>query len=1029
MKSLIDLPLDRPVSIVMLLVCLTVLGVVAVTEIPISFLPTINEPEIDIGVPNPGSHPLENLRQVVQPIEEEVASIPGVRNIYSSAGIGSANVSVRFDWGVDVPLKKIEVREAVDRARDQLPSTIGHIKVEGDTDGGQAQVIGGRISAVQDLSESWDLLDRRIRRPLERIKGVASVNLYGVDRQELRIDLELEAMRAHNIPIEHLIGAVNAANLDLDLGVVRTTQLRYDVRTDGRFRDLETVRRLSIAPGVTLADLADVSVREPTLRRGRHLNRKFAIGFDVFKEAGANTVETVARITDRIDEIRADPQLQGIDVVFWDNQADEILGSLRGLRNAGIYGGCLALVVLFLFLRRVATTAIVAVAIPFSILVTCGGMYLIGLDFNVLTMLGLMLGVGMLVDNAVVVIENIYRLQAKGMTPRDAAREGLKQVSMAVLAATATTVIVWSWLFVTEPDTMKILIGQVALVICLAVACSLLISVTFIPFAAARFAPQGDLSPGFVMRRLLPAYRAVLRWTLRHRVVTLVGLILLAASSAYPIGVIEKSGEPRHQTRDVLILYQVHDASTVDVLEGYVNIVEDWVDANRERLGVTDLYSWYSEENNSCQTRVYLPPRQATEARFKKLQKELMEGLPVIPGVKLEIGDHRGHHRGPRSGGFVSVSVHGEDPEYLEELALGVEQRLFPLDHVTEVYGPTITGREELRVHIEPERARVSGLTPEEIARAIGFTFRGQNLRRFPGPNGEIEMLVGLHETVKPGVAALVDLPIPTRDGRTVALLTVADVERARTPNHIGREQRRTTQRVTVQFDDEATTTAEMRELVAAEMAQVRFPDGYRWDWGQRDHEQDDALGVMLFGVGVSMIVVVLLMMALFESVTQPFAILITLPLALVGAFWGLWAFGFVFEILAFIGVIILIGVVVNNGIVMVDHVNQLRRKGVDRSTAVVEGCGDRLRPVLMTVITTIVGLIPLAISSFTVAGVYIQSLAVAMICGLASSTIFTLVGLPVWYSAVEDFGAIIAGLFPRRRASLAGEHVLEGVD
>ncbi|MCH7779617.1 MAG: efflux RND transporter permease subunit, partial [Acidobacteria bacterium] len=843
MKRLIDLPLDRPVAVLMLLLCLTVLGVVSVTQIPVSFMPTIDEPEIDINVPNPGSHPLENLRQIVQPIEEEVAAIPGVRNIFGSAMVGRAQVEVGFDWGVDVQLKKLEVREAVERARAKLPATVGHISVEGDTDGGSAEVIGGRISAVQDLSESWDLLDRRIRQPLERIKGVARVNLYGVDRQELRIDLNLEALRGHNIPIEQLIRTINAANLELDLGVIRTRELRYDVRSEGRFRDVETVRRLVVADGVRLADLADVNLREPTLMRGRHLNRKFAIGFDVYKESSANTVDTVARITARIETIRADPQLRGIDVVFWQNQAEEILGSMRGLLNAGLYGGFLALIVLFLFLRRITTTLIVAVAIPFSILVTAGGMYLFGLDFNVLTMLGLMLGVGMLVDNAVVVIENIYRLQAAGLSPRDAARQGAEQVSMAVLAATATTIIVWSWLFVTEPNTMKIMIGQVALVICLAVACSLLISLTFIPLAAARFAPKGDLGPGFVMRRLLPAYRRVLHWTLRHRVVTLGALILLAGSSAYPIMKIEKTGQPRQQTRDVLILYQIHDASTMEVLEGYVNTVEDWIESERETLGITDIYSWFSEQDNAVQTRVYLPMQQATEARFKRLKKQLMDGLPVIPGVELEIGDHHGgHQRGPRTGGFAVVALHGEDPEYLEQVAIDVEERLIGLAHVMEVFGPTITGRLELRVRIDPERARAAGLTPDRIAETIAFTFRGQHLRRFPGPNGELEMLVGLHELSKPGVSTLVDLPIPTPNGRTVALQSVAEIERARTPNRINRSQRRTTQRVTVQFDDEATTSAEMREAIGAEMTQVRLPEGYRWDWGQRQREDDEAL-------------------------------------------------------------------------------------------------------------------------------------------------------------------------------------------
>ena len=1023
MNRLLNLPLDRPVATLMLLLCLMVLGIVSVTQVPLSFMPTINQPEVDVNVANPGSHPLENLRQIVQPIEEEVASIPGVKRIFGSASVGNAQVEVSFDWGVDIALKKIEVREAVDRVREQLPPTIGHIGIEGDTDGGGSQeVIGGRISAVQDLSESWDLLNRRIRQPLERIRGVASVRLHGVDPQELRIDLNLGAMRAANLTIERLVGAIDAANLELDLGVIRGPQLRYDVRSEGRLRDVDTIRNLRIGDGLTLADVADVNLREPALLRSRHLNRKVAVGFDVFKEPSANTVETVAMITERIEAIRADPQLRGIDVVFWQNQAEMILNSLAGLRNAGIFGGILALIVLFLFLRRLKTTAIVAVAIPFSILVTFAGMYLFGLDLNVLTMLGLMLGVGMLVDNAVVVIENIYRLQATGMSARDAARRGVQQVSTAVIAATATTIIVWSWLFVTEQNTMKIMIGQVALVICLAVFCSLVISLTFIPYAAARFAPRGNLGPGIVMKRLLPAYRRLLRWTLRHRAATLLLLVTLAASSAFPIAMIEKTGEPRQQTRDVLILYQVHDASSMAVLEGHVNTVEDWVEANRDMLGVTDIYSYFSEDSNSAQTRVYLPMEQATEVNFKRLQRQLMDGLPVIPGVDLDIGDRRGRHAGQSSDGFVTLALHGEDPEYLEEISLDVERRMMDLPHTMEVYGPTIRGRQELRVRIDQEKARAAGLSPERIADGIGFTFRGQRLRRFPGPNGELQVLLGLHETVKPGVAALMDLPIVTDSGKTITLQSVAEIERGRTPNRISRSQRKTTQRVTVQFDDEETTSDDIRTAMRDRMSSVTLPEGYTWDWGQRRHEDDEALGMMLRGVLISLAVVLLLMMALFESFSQPFAILITLPLAMVGTFWGLWAFGFTFEILAFIGLIILIGVVVNNGIVMVDHVNQLRNAGADRASAVVDGCGDRMRPVLMTVITTVVGLTPLAISSFTVAGIYVQSMAVTMIFGLISSTVFTLIGLPVWYCAVEDAGAMLAGLLPRRRVKTTAE-------
>jgi HAE1 family hydrophobic/amphiphilic exporter-1 len=1012
---LTDLPLDRPVATVMLLLCLTVLGTVSIFYLPLGFMPIVREPEIDVHVPFPGSHPLEGLREVVRPIEEEIATIPDVKTIWAWCSSDEAGVEVQFDWDVDPEIKLVEVRDAVERARPQLPAGIGHIRVEGDTDGPGASVLHGRISAKRDLSESWELLDRRIRRPLERIRGVARVELYGVDPLEVRIDLDFDALKQHGIDVGDLIQRINAANFDMDLGVVRGDSLRYDVRSAARFREIDEVRDLAIGPdGLRLRDVATVAIREPLLTRGRHLNRDFAIGFDVLKEASANTVATVHKLMAKIEEIGRDPELGGINLVVWFNQGEEILNSLRGLRNAGMFGGLLAICVLYFFLRRLGTTLIVAVAIPFSLLVTCGVMFVLDMEFNVLTMLGLMLGVGMLVDNAVVVIENIYRLQSKGMEADRAARLGARQVALAVLAATATTLIVWSWLFISEPDEMRIYIGAVALVICIAVVCSLLISLTFIPLASARFVSRKPIRTGFFIRSLLPRYRALLGWTLRHRFVTLALLGLLAGSAGIPIALIEKSGEPKVQQREVLIFYEVADASTVEVLEGHVNTVEDWLEANRDELEIEDIYSWFSEGNNTAQTRVYLPRGRNTERAFKQLEDKLQEGLPEIAGVKLNIGDHRGRHRGPRQGGIVRVGVHGEDPEFLEEIALDVEARLRGIEHVEEVWGPSLIGREEVRVLIDPERARALDVEPMRIAETVGFAFRGQRLRRFHGERGEVEVIVGLPETARPGLAALKDLPVAREDGQFVSLGAVADVEMARTRGWLNRVDRKTTSWVTLQFDDEETTTQAMRDEVERRLDGMDLPTGYEWDWGEGERRDDEALGVMLRGILISICVVLLLMAALFESFSQPLAILITLPLALFGAFWTLWLAGFVFEVLGFIGVIILVGVVVNNGIVMVDHVNSLRREGRERIDALLEGCGDRLRPVLMTVITTVVGLTPLAVSEFTVAGVYIQSMAVAMIGGLISSTIFTLIALPVWYTAVEDLFALIAGLFPR---------------
>ena len=1026
---LTDLPLDRPVATLMLLLSLTVLGTVSVFLLPLDFMPVVKEPEIDIEIPFPGAHPLEALREVVEPIEEEIATIPDVKRISGNTQSGSARIEVMFDWGVDIDIKKMEVREAVDRARPLLPDTIGHISIQGDTDGGSAQVLAGRISAERDLSESWDLLDRRIGRPLERIKGVARVDLYGVEQQQVRVDLDLDALRRHGIDAGEVLDTINTASRDIDAGVIRGDVVRYEVRTLTRFRSADEIAALRIGNGdIRIADVASVEMREPRLDYGRHLDRSFAVGIDVYKEPSANTIEVVDKALERIEEIKRDPQLEGINLLIWENQGEAIRNSLAGLRNAGIYGGILAVVVLHLFLRRFRTTLIVATAIPFSLLVTCGAMFALGAQFNVLTLLGLMLGVGMLVDNAVVVIENIHRYESMGEPPAVAARLGSRQVALAVVASTATSIFVWSWLFVSERNTMVIMFGEVALTICLAVACSLLISLTFIPLAAARFAPADEPRPGIVMRRLVPADRRLLDWTLHHRLATPCLLFAIAASAAWPIAKIEKSGDMPEQTREVSIFLRVHDDSSKEVLEGHVDRVENWVFGRREELGFDSVYSWYTEHGFSM-IRVYLPEDQANPESVERLRTQLRDGLPQIAGVTLEVGDRDNwRHRGGQDRRMVSVALHGEDPEFLEDLSMEVEERMRGLEHLEEIWGPTMRGTKELRLLIDADAAHSLEVSPQSVADAVGFAFRGRRLRRFQGPEGEVEMVLGLPENAQPGIDALADLPIPNRSGGIVPLSSVAEVTIARTPERIQREDRQTTQWVTAQFDKDAVTTDEAQRLVEERMAGFEVPEGYSWDFGQWGRDRDKALGTMFRGVVLSLLAVILLMAALFESFTQPFAILITLLLAFFGAFWSLWLGGFDLNPIAFMGIIILIGIVVNNGIVLVDHVNSLRVNGMERRRALIEGCGDRLRPVLMTAITTIFGLIPLVVARATVAGAYIDSIAVAVIGGLATSTIFTLLALPVWYTTLEDFGAAVLAALPKRRGGRRREVPAAGV-
>jgi HAE1 family hydrophobic/amphiphilic exporter-1 len=1020
MKKLADLPHDRPVATLMALVSLMVLGVVAIFRLPLDFLPIVEPPFIIVRVPYPGSHPLENLRQIVEPLEEEVATVSELKNLYATAEPGSASVRAEFDWSVDLDLKKLEVREAVDRALPHLPQDIGVIRLDTHRGGpGDGALMEARISAQRDLSESWELLERRIRRPLERIRGVASVDLGGVEPQQVRIEIDPAALRRHNVQPRDLVAALQAAHLDLDAGAVHGDVLRYDVRTLGRFVDLDDIASLPLAHGdIRVGDVATVAIREPWIDYGRHLDRRFAISLQVFKEASANTVEVADALMARIAEIQQDPELEGIQLLVWQNAGSEIRNSLGGLRDAGLFGGLLVVIVLYLFLRRWRTTLVVAVAIPFSLVVTCGVMYLLGAQFNVLTLLGLMLGVGMLVDNAVVVMENIHRLQSRGMEAVAAARLGARQVALAVVAATATTVCVWSWLFFAERSHMSIYLGQVALTICIAVACSLLISLTFIPLASGRFVPTKRAAAGFLAGRAVPAYRRLLDWTLRHRLVTLTGLFLLALSAAWPILKIEKTSQPKEREVFAQVFLRSEDPTTKEIMETHVDRIEEWVEANRDRLDYDSLYSWYTERGVGI-VRLYVDPEEATEARIAELTDKLRDIAP-IPGVRMELGDSQWWRHGGGKRRMVPVALHGEDPDYLGELADRLDAVLRELPDAIDVWSGRGQAQYEARVLVDPEKARSLGISPRRIAETVGLTYRGRNLRRFQRQATELEMLVALPEDLRPGVASLADLPIPRDDGSEpaagdpVPLGAVAELVVSRIDPRIERENRQTTAWVTVEFEP-AVTTEEARRRVSEAMAGVDLPEGYSWDFGQWGHRHQEGLDTMILGVTMSLAAVVLLMAALFESFAQPVAILITLPPAFFGGFWLLWLLGYELDVVAFMGVIILIGIVVNNGIVLVDHVNQLRAEGLDRRAALLRGCGDRLRPVLMTAISTVFGLLPLASSAFTVATAYVDSLAIAVIGGLTTSTLFTLIGLPVWYATLEDFFRGVRRSLPQR--------------
>ena len=516
--KLTEIAMRRPVTTVVVFVALSLIGLLASRLLPLEKFPDVEFPGMFIQIPYDGSTPEEIERLITRPVEEALATLSGVEQMFSSSSENQAQIFMRFGWDQEMGAKGIEARAKVDGIRHLLPSDVRRILVFTGSLGDQP-VLQLRISSERDLSNSFEMLNRLLTRRLERIEGVSQVQLQGVDPREVRILLQPDQLAAHGVDIGAIRDLLVRSNFAVSAGKITAGEQRFSVRPSGEFRSIDEIRNLAVnAAGLRLSDVAEVTLRTPERNYGRHLDQKYAVGVAVSKSTGANMVDVTDRVIEAVEEIGELPEMQGINIFPLDNQGDSVRESLSDLLNAGTIGGLLAIFVLYLFLRQTTTTLIVTASVPFSLLITLGVLYFAGLTLNILSMMGLMLAIGMLVDNAVVVTESIFRHRAKHPgEPYKATIEGVNEVGTAVVAGTATTIIVFAPMVVGEQSDIFVFLQHVALTIIVALCASLLIAKTLVPMLAARVAIPPQPKSGTRMARMTSSYAKSLEWIMQHR--------------------------------------------------------------------------------------------------------------------------------------------------------------------------------------------------------------------------------------------------------------------------------------------------------------------------------------------------------------------------------------------------------------------------------------------------------------------------------------------------------------------------------
>jgi HAE1 family hydrophobic/amphiphilic exporter-1 len=1000
--SLPALAVRRPITTFMILVSVVVLGSLSAARLPLAFLPNLDIPFVAVIVPYPNSNPTQIEKTIARPLEEAFATLPDVKRMNSTSNADSCEVFMEFEWGLELDVIRTLVREKLDQAKPGLPRDIGEIQVHS-FNTNDIPVVQGRVSAPGvDLSQNYDLLETRIANRIRRVPGVARVTLGGVEPREIYVDLRLEKLKAHRVELGRLVPRLVSANATLALGPVTHDGLRYSARALGSLASIDEIKRLAVnEQGLRLGDIADIRYEEPPVEFGRHLNREQAIALDVFKESTANTVQTVEAVQKVIKEdIGSDPLLKGVSLFVWEDQAREIRAGIQGLSSSGLQGALLAVLVLYYFLRRWDSTLIVSASIPISILATTAVMYFAGRNLNVLSMMGLMLGVGMLVDNAIVVLESIDRRHREEADTQKAALQGASEVAMAIAASTLTSVIVFLPLIVGAKNDITIMLGEAGFTISVALMASLFVSLLLIPLLSAwLLRPRKAVEPGEV-RWLEDRYARALGWTLRHQAWTF--LIVVAALGVgfvpFMLKLVETSTFSGGINRRLRLNYRFADFAYKSEAERKVRAVEDFLYAHKDEFYVRDVYSFFGD--NDAFTLIVLSQEDLSDPFLKELRQKIRKALPPVPGARVYFEDEA------EEGGsttYFSVKLYGNDLDRLTEWGETVAHRLEGLDNVEDVMTSARKGRKEIQARLDTERARRLGLSPKDMADVFGFTLGGLRLSRFNAGEREVEMNLALALEDRENLEDLKQLTVATRDGRPIPLSEVADFQVVSRAQAIERQNRKIMVGVRAAF--EGKNFGPKREEISKLMDSLGLPPGTTWSFNERIQEQDEQGQQMALNYLLALALVYIVMASLFESLAQPFAILFSIPFSLVGATWFLALTGTPFNLMAQLGVLILMGIVVNNGIVLLDRVNHYRREGHGREEAITLAGRDRLRPILMTALTTVLGLLPLALGRTGMGGwAYYYPLARTVMGGLLSSTLLTLIVLPYINYGIESF-------------------------
>ncbi len=1018
-SSIIARIIRKPITVLMLFLSLIGTGVIAYLKIPVNLFPEgFAESAVTIWIPSPDSSPLENEDKITRPVEEAIRSIPGVKSIGSQSGGFGSEIYVEFGHRVDIDLAYAEVRDRIERIRHNFPDKADRYycyRFNLDTD---LPVLGLAVMYDDTIANPFTLAENIIQNRLEGVNGVARTEVMGLIDEAVRVFLDPAKVQGHKVNLYDLIMRMSTDNFSRPAGRVMDGGRRYNLRVESRYRNLVEVEQFPVSDYLKIKDIGTVE-RGYTYRDWvARVNGKDALIFFISKESQKNTVQVCSDILAEIEALKKDSRLEGFEFNIFFDQKEIIESSLRTLKTSMAWGGLFALIVLFFFLRHLGATFIVALSIPTSIMIALVVVFFAGHTINILSLSGFTLALGMLVDNAIVATENIFRRKSDGLPPAEASARGAGEIGTAILMATLTTIVVFlPLIFIPEDKNLRLVLGEIGLPISFSLLASLLSALAFIPLATTYLVRWKDMNaanaPAFLLAyrsrgKLAVLYEKTMGWILEHRFGAVFIAFLIFSSTQPARQMVKPALEEGGGDARLTVRVDLPDNFTLEEANRTFRKLEAFTDTKKDEYKI-DLYvSIFSKRSGRLQYHLL---KDADFDFRKELPKKIEEELPRLAGVTydLEIEGADTNRKDFR------IEITGPDSRRLADIAFELKTRLKNISEITNVRTDIEKGRDEVRIEVNRELAGKFDVAPEVLRGTVAWGLGGQRLPDYTGDGDEIRMQIEYEEVPIESLEMIRNMFITSNKGAQIPLSSLARLAVGRGPTTIVRKDGKTTMGITATrlSDNVYTISRKVTEV----METFDFPRGYSWTEKGGFRQYEEKVSDIKYAFTLSVTLVFILMGILFESFILPLSVLLSIPFAFTGSMWLLATTGIPLDVNGMVGFILLAGIVVNNAIVLIDHINRLRRSGLPRTEAIIRGGRERLRPIMMTALTTICGLLPMAMPTLFSPGegesVFpYRSLAVVVLGGLALSTFFTVFIVPLTYTLLDDLGKVIKKLF-----------------